>query len=130
MQQAQGASPLAPLAAVGRQRGGVEGEAGEVHVVRQNHQHRRSKPAATVVEDGFHRSILAVGRVRGAGGAGGLENRTPVRLLLMIVAFVVRGLMEGCLGAAHLAACLLDRLEDPRRQPQSQMSENEGLEDE
>jgi hypothetical protein len=53
-----------------------------------------------------------------------------VRLLLMIVAFVVRGLMEGCLGAAHLAACLLDRLEDPRRQPQSQMSENEGLEDE
>jgi serine/threonine protein kinase len=130
VQQAQGASPLAPLAAVGRQRGGVEGEAGEVHVVRQNHQHRRSKPAATVVEDGFHRSILAVGRVRGAGGAGGLENRTPVRLLLMIVAFVVRGLMEGCLGAAHLAACLLDRLEDPRRQPQSQMSENEGLEDE
>ena len=132
VQQAQGASPLAPLAAVGRQRGGVEGKAGDVHVVRHNHQHQRSKPAATAAADCdiLHRSIVAVGRVRGAGGSGGLENRTPVRLLLMIVAFVVRGLMEGCLGAAHLAACLLDRLEDPRRQPQSQMSENEGLEDE
>ena len=112
-QQAADAPPPNRLGSAGEKRGVVDGETEEVQVVRA---HERSELVARSAGDCFERRTSDALAIGWAGAVGGREVNPAVRLWLMLVALVVRALMQACLRIARLSASLLDRLEGPAPQ--------------